>query len=289
MQRWLKSVSASATGVVAGVVITILLAKVGWWSAFIGAAALPLLAGLAFHATSTAALLRGILYISVPVLLALGLVWFQGWSWISLELAPQAGVATAVGLLLRSQSSLWGTAALSATYAGLTAIALFVAVPEDVVVGTSVIENQPAPSFELETLEGKTVGTSDLKGKVVVLDFWTTWCAPCIQRFPEFERLAEKYEKEPAIYFSAVNTSQNNTLKEVRTFVEKNPLDVNVLYDRGGTTTKKFDVRGIPHIVILGKKGQLRVRHVGTTLFDFVSSMSDHIDRLLAEREPPDT
>lgn len=286
MQEWFKPVSASATGVVLGVVVTVLLAEVGWRSAFIGAAALPLLAGFAFYATSTSALLRGILYISVPVLLALALVWSQGWSWISMELAPLACVAVGIGLLLRrqwNQSRLWRSAALFATYAGLSAIALFVVIPKDVVMGTSVIENEPAPSFAVETLDGKTVRSSDLNGKVVVLDFWATWCAPCIQRFPEFERLAEKYDNEPDLYFGAVNTSQNNSVKDVRTFLERNPLDVNVLYDRGGAATQKFDVGGIPHIIILGKDGRLRVRHVGTTVFDFVSSMSAHIDRLLAE------
>jgi len=203
-----------------------------------------------------------------------------------MELAPLACVAVGIGLLLRrqwNQSRLWRSAALFATYAGLSAIALFVVIPKDVVMGTSVIENEPAPSFAVETLDGKTVRSSDLNGKVVVLDFWATWCAPCIQRFPEFERLAEKYDNEPDLYFGAVNTSQNNSVKDVRTFLERNPLDVNVLYDRGGAATQKFDVGGIPHIIILGKDGRLRVRHVGTTVFDFVSSMSAHIDRLLAE------
>jgi len=289
MRGWFKPISAFATGVTAGVVIAVLLAKVGWWSAFIVTAALPLVAGIAFHATSTSALLRGILYISVPVLLALGLVWFQDWSWISLELGPVACVATAIGLLIRrewQESRFWRGGVLAGAYAGLSAIALFVVVPNDVVMGTSVIENHPAPSFAVETLDGKTVHSSDLKGKVVVLDFWATWCAPCIKRFPKFERLAENYDDEPDLYFGAVNTSWNNSVKDVRAFLERNPLDVNALYDRGGTATKKFDVGGIPHIIILGKEGRLRVRHVGTTVFDFVSSMSDHIDRLLAERGP---
>lgn len=151
------------------------------------------------------------------------------------------------------------------------------------VVGTTTIEDHPAPSFKVKTLQGKTVSSSELKGTVVVLDFWATWCAPCIQKFPKLERLEEKYEDEPNLYVAGVNTSQDNSLNDVRTFLERHPVDINVLYDRNGTATEKLGVGGIPHVVLLGKNGRLRIRHVGTSTFDFVSSMSDHIDRLLAE------
>jgi thiol-disulfide isomerase/thioredoxin len=141
------------------------------------------------------------------------------------------------------------------------------------------------PAFEVETLQGETVTAADLEGQIVVLDFWATWCAPCLERFPEFERLKEKYEDTPGVTFAAINTGRNDPIADVRSFVEKNPLGVRVLYDSSATATDKFDVAGIPHAVILDRSGRVHVRHVGTTVFDFSASMRGHIERLLSSED----
>src|SRR5690554_8083345 len=65
---------------------------------------------------------------------------------------------------------------------------------------------EPAPDFTLEDLEGNTVSLKDLEGKVVVLDFWATWCAPCIKSFPAMQMAVNKYKDDPEVEFLFINT-----------------------------------------------------------------------------------
>lgn len=132
MPGYFNSVSAVIIGAVTGISVTVLLVKLGWGVAVIGAVVLPLLAGLAFHTADNSAVLWFTLFISAPTLLALAVVWLQDWSWISLELAPFVCAAVPVGLIVRRQwssSRFWQSAVLTGAYTGLSAATLFVAVP----------------------------------------------------------------------------------------------------------------------------------------------------------------
>jgi len=77
------------------------------------------------------------------------------------------------------------------------------------------MKSEPAPEFSLEDLEGNQVSLSSLKGKTLVLDFWTTWCRPCIGAFPGMKRAAEKYADDPEVEFLFVNTWQNEEDKKI--------------------------------------------------------------------------
>jgi thiol-disulfide isomerase/thioredoxin len=90
-----------------------------------------------------------------------------------------------------------------------------------------------APHFALKDLSGKEVSLASLKGKIVVLDVWATWCGPCIASFPAMQKAIHKYRDNPDVVFLFVNTLEGGVDREkkVSGFIEKNKYSFNVLYD----------------------------------------------------------
>ena len=149
-------------------------------------------------------------------------------------------------------------------------------------------ENTPAPEFELQTLDSLVVKSSDLRGKVVVLDFWATWCGPCLKQFPELQQLYDKFAQDPRVVFLAVNTSWGKeTPEKARQFIESNGYTFPVAFDTGGQVAAKFGVRSIPHTVVIDTQGVIRLRHVGfvESTGDFFRDMSAQIEALLQQKE----
>jgi len=130
--------------------------------------------------------------------------------------------------------------------------------------------NKPAPQFMLKGIDGKTVSLADLKGKVVVVDFWATWCGPCKASFPTLQKVYEKYKNNENIVIYAVNTWENETGKErektVTEFLKENKYTFNVLYDaeqRENSLAAQFGVDGIPTKFIIDKEGNIQFKSVG--------------------------
>lgn len=129
-----------------------------------------------------------------------------------------------------------------------------------------------APGFSLVNLEGKEVNLSALKGKVVVVDFWATWCGPCKASFPSMQKLVKKYEADHHVAFVFINTWENvpNRKKLVEDFIAKNKYTFNVLYDKAQAETgndfavvKDYEVEGIPTKFVVDGNGQIRFKDVG--------------------------
>jgi len=117
-----------------------------------------------------------------------------------------------------------------------------------------------AIDFELTNLDGKTVKLSDYKGKVVVLDFWATWCGPCRASFPKMQQLVTKYkDKDVAFFF--INTSEHDAKDKVKANVSKFIADkqytFNVLFDFDDAVAKKYKVQYIPHQFVIDKTGTI--------------------------------
>lgn len=127
------------------------------------------------------------------------------------------------------------------------------------------IVSQPAPEFELIDLEGKKFTLADFRGKTIVIDFWATWCGPCLSSFPAMKKLVEYYQADPSVKFVFINTWQSEENKEeiVRNFLNKTGYPFFVLLDKNDEVVNKFKVSGIPTKFVVDPNGRIRFISVG--------------------------
>ncbi|HEY2584602.1 MAG TPA: redoxin family protein [Tepidisphaeraceae bacterium] len=139
------------------------------------------------------------------------------------------------------------------------AAAMAAAQPKDEA-DASALEGKDAPLFKLDGLDGKAVSLADLKGKVVVLDLWATWCPPCRASLPHLNKLWDAMkDKDVKIY--AVNEQEEK--KDVQGFVDSTKLTVPVLLDSDGKMGGQYGATAIPETVVVGKDGKVKKVFVG--------------------------
>jgi len=122
-----------------------------------------------------------------------------------------------------------------------------------------------APDFSLRTLTGDRVKLSDYRGKVVVLNFWATWCAPCKQELPVLQKLLEHHGKDGLVVL-AVNIDDPKTVADVRRFVGDKKLTMPVPLDGDSKVLGKFNPRyALPFLQIIDREGRRVIQHTGFT------------------------
>jgi peroxiredoxin len=117
-----------------------------------------------------------------------------------------------------------------------------------------------APNFTLADTKGKTVTLSQLKGKVVFVDFWASWCPPCRRSIPAVESMYKQLSKDPRVVILGINVEKNPA--STLAFVKKNGIQYTVLND-DGSASEAYRVSGIPAFFIIGPAGAITKRFVG--------------------------
>jgi thiol-disulfide isomerase/thioredoxin len=117
-----------------------------------------------------------------------------------------------------------------------------------------------APALKLADLEGRRHDLAAYRGKVVLVNFWATWCEPCREEMPSIERLRASLEGRPFAVL-AVNLAEPEA--RIRKFLDSVPLRFAVLLDRDGQATRAWQAKLLPATYIVGPDGALRYRHIG--------------------------
>ena len=125
----------------------------------------------------------------------------------------------------------------------------------------SVAIGKPAPEFLLEDTKGNKVSLSDFRGKVVMVNFWATWCPPCKEEMPSMERLNKIMANDDFVML-AINVEANGR-SVVPNFLKENPHNFTVLYDDEGSVQQQYGVFKFPESFIIRKDGTVDKRVIG--------------------------
>ena len=124
-----------------------------------------------------------------------------------------------------------------------------------------------APDFSVTSLDGKTFALKDLKGKVVVLNFWATWCPPCEDEIPKLNRLVEEYKKRDVVFIGLAGDKK----PKLETYLKKHPFKYNIvpsgaitlLFDYGAKAKNGNFEMPFPMHIVINKAGEIEMRVEG--------------------------
>ena len=125
---------------------------------------------------------------------------------------------------------------------------------------------RPIPSIIFEDFTNNEINLSDYKGKLVIINFWATWCAPCKKEMPSLDNLYQNSNFKNLEIF-AVNMEQPNTLKTKKFFNDVKIKKLKIFFDTKLNFVKEFKLRGVPTTIFINKKGEEFARIIGETNF----------------------
>lgn len=143
------------------------------------------------------------------------------------------------------------------------------------------VEEKPiVPDFTLKSSEGEEVSLSDYAGKVVVLNFWASWCPPCKEEMPEFQKLYDELAaSEDAVLLMLNQTDgKRETEKKADNYIEKEGLTFPILYDTGEVGGGIFGINSIPTTVVIDREGRLSDYVLGKTEYSKVAQMIEEAE-----------
>lgn len=118
----------------------------------------------------------------------------------------------------------------------------------------------PTPALMLEDMKGNSINLATLRGKTVLINFWATWCVPCVEEMPSIQNLKARLTQEK---FEVLAVNVGESKERVEAFLKKVPVNFFILFDPQGDASRTWKVRGFPTTFILGPDGRIRYYHVG--------------------------
>lgn len=233
--------------------------------------------------------LKGLLVSSLGSVVLLLLLWGQLFHLVVVMLLLVANLSAICGVHARRLGPRSPARAAFALLVPLAALVLVVvtAFPG---LATRIATHQvsaAAPSFSIRKLDGTVVNAAELRGHVVVLDYWATWCPACRREMPELEKLYQRYQGNPRVSFWAVDVQDGGeTPEKARAFMQNAGYTLPIAL--GGETSSEglLKEEGFPSLVIIDTLGRVRLIHSGYDRAEqFQTRLSGEIDALLAERQ----
>jgi peroxiredoxin len=137
-----------------------------------------------------------------------------------------------------------------------------------------------APDFTLDLLGGGQVTLSELRGQVVVLNLWASWCPPCRAEMPALERTYQAYQDQGVIILGVNSTIQDDE-GQAAAFVQEYNLSFPIPLDRAGTVSEQYDLNGLPTTFFIDRQGVIRAVMVGGPLSE--ATLTSTIEQILGE------
>lgn len=138
---------------------------------------------------------------------------------------------------------------------------------------------EKAKDFALPATSGEKISLASLRGKVVLINFWATWCGPCQEELPELDRLQSKHRQRG---FSILAISVDNEPENVKTFLKKYDIKLTGLWDRDKRTAEAYAVEAMPSSYLVDRNGVVRAIYRGYDPKDF-KRLESEVDALLAK------
>ena len=147
------------------------------------------------------------------------------------------------------------------------------------------LKGKAAPAIALKTLDGKDLSLADLKGKVVLVDTWATWCPPCRLSLPHIQKIStDKALADKGLVVWAVNDQETKPVVEA--FLKQNSYTFTVLMDDKAAVLKAYFVSGIPTTILVGRDGTVKDAFVGYGGDASAKEIDDAVAKALAEPAP---
>ena len=135
------------------------------------------------------------------------------------------------------------------------------------------------PAIDMPDQAGKKVDLNELKGKVVLVDFWASWCGPCKQEMPVLEELHKKYAQDGLVI---VGVNIDNNAKKMNNFLRGTPVTFRIIHDRKLNVASKYEPETMPSSYFIARDGKIRYVHEGFRKKD-AAELEERIKSLLAE------
>jgi peroxiredoxin len=207
-------------------------------------------------------------------------------------------VAAIVGALaggwfrgLLRQDKFAAASALATVTVAATALLVLVVAPNLMRGDSAQAVDRTAPDFVVTTLDGRTLRSHDLHGRVAVIAFWATWCVPCRGELPEVQRVYQRYQGDPRVAILAVDIADRDSSEQARAFLRKNGLSMPAAMDvtdssagvAKGSAAESLGQHGLPQIYVLDPRGHVRWVHSG---YDASEQVADQLASAIASVLP---